>query len=256
MILRAPISSPLAACAGLVLLLSGASAQTKDDQPAPGAAKQAVAEREKQRDLRGPAINDAALSSLTPQARESSGFVDVEEKGPSPFGMEAAKPDRAAPARPLTEEEKIRNVLRNMRVAGRAGSPGNYRVLLGTIPLTAGGEVPRLFANQAETLRVQSITEREIVLEFADNDESAPARTINLSYDLSPQADPLLAGEVFLKLVPLDGEGTVKLAPASSASAEALLQEVRDQDLQSLVDRPIELFDAPAVLESNAEDKP
>lgn len=209
-------------------------------------------EQETERDLRGPSLDETYLSSLTPQARAEAGFVDVRDDELSPFGMvSAALGQLVGPARPPTEEEKIRRVLRSLRVGGLSGLPGSYRVLLGPLSLGEGDQLPRLFANQAENLRVQSVSTREVVLQFVEADEGEEPRTIALSFDLSPGVDPLLVGEMFLKVVPVDGEGNVALPPRMPASVDAVMQGMRGQDWQSLVDRSTELMDAPAVLDSN-----
>jgi hypothetical protein len=243
-VLRATVLAALA-----IWLIGPAAGQRPASSPA---ASGVTPEQEKERDLRGPSIDETYLSSLTPQAREAAGFVDIREGELNPFGMvSAALSQLVGPARPPTEEEKIRRVLRNLRVGGLSGQPGAYRVLLGPLSLGVGDEVPRLFVNQAEELRVQEISPREVVLQFVEKDGGAEPRTIALPFDLSPAVDPLLVGEMFLKLVPFDNEGNAVLPPRLPLPVDEVLQGIRGQDMQSLVDRSTELMDAPAVLDSN-----
>jgi hypothetical protein len=80
-----------------------------------------------------------------------------------------------------------------------------------------------------------------------------PSRTIGLPISLVPRVDSLLAGEMLLKLLPLDGEGSPILEPRKNPAAEAIAQTLEAQGMESMVDRPTEMLNAPATVEKSDE---
>jgi len=221
-------------------------------QQAPSTAASApITEQEKDRQLRGPAPEDEYLSSLTPDARAKSGFEVLSEGGESPFGMATALLEEISPTRRMSEEQKLRSVLSKIRVSGRMGEDGSYRVLLGPMLVGVGDVLQPIFVNQVERLKVQSISDRGVVLEFVEKEQTAEPRTIGLPYDLRPRADSLLAGELFLKMIPLNGQGDPVLPPLVLPSVENVMTGIEQGNMQSLVERPVELMNAPALRESN-----
>lgn len=241
---------------GLAVTLGPGGSVRAQTPPAP-APTPLTPEMQKQKDLRGPSMSESELSTLTPEAREKTDFVDVKEAEVSPFSMVAKLIDEFAPARPTaTEEQKIRRVLSGMRVSGLAGSSDRRRVLIGSMTAAEGDPLPPLFYNQAEQLKVFSISERAVVLEFIEKQREGEPRRIELPFDLSARVDSLLPGEAFVKIVPVDGDGGVKLPPKMLEPVKAALKATQNQDLQSMVDRPIELLNAPAVLQTDEQKKP
>lgn len=221
-------------------LLAGANAVAQQGGTAPGAEKALTPAEQKAADLRLPSLD---RSSFTPESRMEE---EVGEEEMSPFGDTVSGKPGITIKQPITEEKRIRNVLSSMRVSGLSGSPGSYRALVGPMMVVEGDMLPRLFAGQMEKLKVLDISERAVVLEFVDTGESKSSRTIGLPVALSPRVDSLLPGELFLKLVPLSSEGLPMVQPQKNESAEAVAQAIEQQQLQSLVDRPTELLNAPA----------
>ena len=201
---------------------------------------------QKAADMRMPQLD---RSALTPDARKNYPMVSESEK--NPFTGSATKvTDQMMPAEPVTEEKKIRRVLANLRVSGISQSSSGPRVVLGSLPLGEGDELPKLFAGQSERLKVKSITERDVVLVFVEPETSRKERSIGVRFDLDAQTNSisLLVGEAFLKVVPLDKDGAALLPVLTNVSAENFLKVAEGQDLRSLVERRTELFDAPAEL--------
>jgi hypothetical protein len=127
-------------------------------------------------------------------------------------------------------------------------------VLLGPFSLAEGQELPRLFADQVDRVRVKTIAEKEVVLEFIESDPSKSGSPLSLPIGLDSgpaTVRSLLVGEVFRSVVPLDEDGEVALPALQSAGAQAVLEGAESQDLQGLVSRPAELLDAPAEISSN-----
>jgi hypothetical protein len=80
-----------------------------------------------------------------------------------------------------------------------------------------------------------------------------PSRTIGLPISLAPRVDSVLAGEMLLKLLPLDGEGSPILEPRKNPAAEAIAQTLDAQGMASMVERPTEMLNAPATVERSDE---
>jgi hypothetical protein len=187
-------------------------------------------EQQKSLDMRLPELNRAALEPEERIPRE------VEEGARNPFGLLSVptpEEEEEVKIEVETEEMKIRRILGNMRVAGLAGQPGSYRVLLGSVQLGIGDMVPRLFANQAERLRVEDITDRQVVLAFIERSQQKdlPPRTIGLGIDLSPRVRSLLPGEFFTSVVPFDERGGLALPPLKTESVETILEQIKKNDL-------------------------
>lgn len=141
-----------------------------------------------------------------------------------------------------TGEAKIRRVLAGMRISGLSGEEGDYRVLLGPLMLRKGDLVPQLFADQAEALRVQSISEREVTFAFVENDPSMEPRTFGVGIDLAPKVRSLMPGEAFRQLVASSPQGGSALPAIKTAGVEAFLEGAEEQKLEGLVDRSFELL--------------
>ncbi|MBE2181742.1 MAG: hypothetical protein IAE97_14865 [Chthoniobacterales bacterium] len=182
---------------------------------------------------------DRAL--LGPQSFTSLTVVGNER---NPFGLVSVpEPESGAVAGVAeTEEAKIRRVLANMRISGMSGAPGDYSVLIGPLMLREGELVPQLFADQAEVLRVKSITEREVTFTFVESDSSLEPRTFGVSVDVAPKVRSLMPGDVFLEFVAAGPEGEAALPPIKTSGVEDFLQGAEEQKHESMVDRSLELL--------------
>jgi len=209
-----------------------ASAQEKELAPA----------EEKARDMRMPELDRTAL---VPEERKPEQVSETER---NPFGLVALPPEEAEQADTIqaeTEEMRLRRILGNMRVTGVSGAPGSYRVVLGSMLLRQGDLLPKLFADQAEVVRVSSITDREIVLSFEEKDPNIPPRSIGLGYDLQPRPRSLLPGEIFGKLIPFTAKGAVNLKPLDVPAVKSITEGAEAAGLQGLTERSFELMGEP-----------
>jgi hypothetical protein len=186
-------------------------------------------EQQKAFDMR---LRDLDRSALEPQMRTP---VEVTGDERNPFGLLSVPPPQEEEQLKIeleTEEMKIRRILGNMRVAGLSGSPGSYRVMLGSMQLAKGDMVPRLFANQAERLRVEDITERQIVLTFVERkQQDLPPRSIGLGIDLVPRVRSLLPGEVFTNVVRFDEKGAQAMEPLKTESVDTIVEQIKTNQL-------------------------
>lgn len=180
-------------------------------------------------------------SLLSPQSFTS---LPVAANERNPFGL-VSVPEPEQPGTAGFEESgeaKIRRVLAGMRISGLSGEVGDYRILLGSLMLRRGDLVPQLFADQAEVLRVQSITDREVTFVFVESDPSVEPRTFGVSVDLAPKVQSLMPGEAFRQLVATGPQGGSTLPAIKTPGVEAFLQGAEEQKLESLVDRSFELL--------------
>jgi len=213
----------------LLVLTNPALAQDRELTPA----------EKKAADMRIPELDRSAMA---PERREPATVVEGER---NPFGLVSLPPEEVQEVEQIaseTEEMRIRRILANMRISGISGSPGSYRVVLGSMQLKDGEILPKLFADQAEVLRVQSIGEREIILAFVEKAPGLPARTIGLGYDLTPRPQSLLSGELFKKLVPFTPKGAPDLKPLEVPAVKAIAEGAEKSGLQGLTERSHELM--------------
>ena len=214
-------------------------------QEAPGVM---TPEEEKAADMRMPELD---RSGLLPTLRKP---IEVEPGERNPFAVATKAFERMTGIVTDRGRDRIEKLLRAVRVSGVSESPGGRRVLLGPFSLAEGQELPRLFADQVDRVRVKTIAEKEVVLEFIESDPSKSGLPLSLpiGLDSGPAAvRSLLVGEVFRSVVPVDENGEVALPALRSAGAQAVLDGAEAQDLQGLVNRPAELLDAPAEISSN-----
>ena len=187
-------------------------------------------EEEKRADMRLPELDRSALE---PEKRTP---IDVPDGERNPFGLLSVPPpqeEEAVKVEIETEEMKIRRILGNMRVVGVGGSPGDLRVMVGSMKLAKGDIVPRLFANQGEVLRVEEITDRQIVLSFVERnrEQDVPPRTIGLGIDLSPRVRSLLPGEFFTSLITFDEKGGQSMEPLGTAGVDTMVEKIKTDKL-------------------------
>jgi hypothetical protein len=231
-------------CIALVVLYATLVLASSQETASPSPATETLTPAEqKAADLRLPQLD---RSSLTPDARKP---VAVKPDARNPFaGMAGKVSDEVVPtAQPLTEQKRIERVLRAMRTGGVVDSPSGRRVLLGSMSLGVGESVPRLFVNQVETLEVEAIDDRKVVLRFSKPDPAGGKRLIVLPFDIRPNVEQLLPGEVVVKTVPIDADGLPAFPALTNAAAGAMLKVAEQQDFRGLVDRQTEMFTAPAV---------
>lgn len=229
---------PLAICAGAcVLLFMNTQAR---GQEAVEPARELTPSEQKAADLRLPSLD---RSALLPEMRMPT---DVPSGERNPFGTVSLPPPEEKEVTPVemeTEEMKIRRVLGNMRVSGLSGDPESYVIQIGPMRLGVGDPVPRLFADQAEVLHVESITDRTVIFSFEEKDPNFPPRTIGVNFDLRPHVRALLAGDFFSKAIPKDQKGAQSIKPWNNPTVEILLTNSLTGDtIDALVERHPELM--------------
>lgn len=172
-----------------------------------------------------------------PETRQSAEVLDGER---NPFGLVALPKKEEPQERQIeaeTEEMKLRRILGNMRISGAAGMGSDRRVLLGSMMLGVGDTLPRLFADQAEVLKVQSISDREVTIAFVEKDDAVEARTLGLSFDLQPRVSSMMDGETFRHLVEFNARGVPSLGELQSDAVQEVVKGMQEANLENLVER-------------------
>lgn len=222
---------------GFVLLLAmagtgGLFAQSRELTPS----------EQKAADMRMPSLDRSALE---PERREPA---QVRETERNPFGLVSLPPAAVEETETIeaeTEEQRLRRIVGNMRISGLSGSPGSYRLLLGSMAIREGDKLPKLFADQAEVLHVTKITEREVVLTFQEKDPNLPPRSMSLGYNFQPRPQSLLPGEIFRKLVPFTDKGAPDLKPLEVPAVKSIVEGAEEGGLQGWTDRSREMLGEP-----------
>lgn len=147
-----------------------------------------------------------------------------------------------------TEEAKLRRILGKMRVTGLSGSEGNYAVVLGSMVLREGEKLPRLYVNQAEELRVDSVSTNEVILTFVEGVAGIPPRSMSLRFNLSPQVRSVLPGELFQAMVPVDPKGNTQLPDVETPAVKEIGEGLKAREFEGLVDRRFKLMGSPPFL--------
>jgi hypothetical protein len=159
----------------------------------------------------------AALALLLPLAPCRAGDVGlmpsqkapmvVSDKDRNPFGVH----HEVAPETPEeteSEESQIRKIVGKLPMSGFSQSPAGIKILLGSMIIEAGHEVPQVISNQTEILEVLSVSPQRVELGFKEKDGSDTLRKIVLFPDLSPK--------VRYKLESQSGAGAAELSAQKS----------------------------------------
>lgn len=181
---------------------------------------QTTPEQQKAADM---AMPDLDRSSLVPEERLPT---EIPEEEGNPFAdAQPVKVEEEVKVQVETEEMKIKRILTFMPVRGLSGFPGSYRVLIGSMALSKGQSLPRLFRDQAEKLQVTDITDKQIFFKFVEGGKVQPGsaeRTFSRSFNLDthyvaegangetlriPRVEQVLPGEIFSEIVEFDEIG-------------------------------------------------
>jgi hypothetical protein len=86
-----------------------------------------------------------------------------------------------------SEESKLRAILGAMVVTGVVRGGASDKVLLGSLILEPGRDVPRLLEGQTEHLVVTAITGKEVEIQFVETEARTEPRRILIPIDLRPR---------------------------------------------------------------------
>ncbi|MCX7869857.1 MAG: hypothetical protein N2322_07895 [Terrimicrobiaceae bacterium] len=129
-------------------------------------------------------LTKAALAALRPGNRAAV-VVAPEER--NPFAQKV-QPVRPAQFEMLdTEESRLRAILANLPVGGVSAGGQSPAVLMGSLRLAVGQELPKLLPNQAERIRVVSVDENVVVFGFLETNGEVGDRTLVRSISLAPE---------------------------------------------------------------------
>lgn len=130
--------------------------------------------------------------ALMPQNRRT---LVVETNEINPFGQQAETLPDMAVEQQESEESRLRKAVGKFPVGGISGNAGGYTILLGSLRLKAGDDLPVILPGQSEHLRVVSLTEKSIVLGFLESDGKVGDRTFALQIQTTPSVRYLLPSQ-------------------------------------------------------------
>lgn len=133
----------------------------------------------------------ASEIGLLPQEKTAI-VVDAAER--NPFGLRTVlAPEKVEETG--GEEKSIRDAIGTLPVGGVVGTPPNARVLLGSMALSEGKELPAVIDNQSERLRVVSITEKQIEIAFLEKNGKESERRITVALNVKPSVRYMLGSK-------------------------------------------------------------
>ena len=136
---------------------------------------------------------------LLPGGRQS---VVVPPISRIPFAQQVAP--EAPPTNPqegATEEARLRRILQTMKIGGVSGNSDQKQVLLGPLILKPGNALPQIIKNQSEVIRVVSVSDNLVVLEFVSKDLSASARELYIPFGINPEVRQFMYGDAVEEVV-------------------------------------------------------
>jgi hypothetical protein len=87
-----------------------------------------------------------------------------------------------------TEENRVRDILLGMPAVGGGSGPDGMRVMLGSMRLEVGQEVPTVLPEQQVMLRVKAITAHSIEMVWVEKKPTGlPPKTFVIDVDVSPR---------------------------------------------------------------------
>jgi hypothetical protein len=184
----------------------------------------------------------AADTLLFPDGRQS---VEVRPSERNPFGQQVAlevQSTTAGTQDSVSEESRLRRILRALKISGVSGQGQSRRVLIGSLILKPGDLLPPLISNQAESLRVLGVDASQVTLEFLEKDPAAESRKIILFYGLAPTVTQFLFGEAAEDLAQIGPKGQSQIPALTSPEVSGILQKAQDAELKNLVDRNVRMM--------------
>ena len=141
-----------------------------------------------------PLLLRAAIDpSLYPDGRKK---VEVRPAESIPFAQQIVQEAPAiAPQEGATEEARLRRILKAMKIGGVSKGLGDKQVLLGSLILKPGKTLPPLLNNQIEVLRVLSVNDNTVVLEFVEKDPAVAARQLFLPFEIKAEVRQFMYGD-------------------------------------------------------------
>ncbi|TSA37389.1 MAG: hypothetical protein D4R65_00915 [Verrucomicrobiaceae bacterium] len=189
----------------------------------------------------------ASESLLYPDTRK---VLDVRANERNPFAQQIT--DSPGPTQEgVSEDARLRRILRAMKIGGVSGTPGHRQLLLGSLILKPGVVLPPLISNQAEVLRVVSVDDSSITLEFVEKDPASDARKILLTFGIKPEVRQFMYGEAVEAVTKagVTAQPELKQAPyPDDPLARAILTNIQEAEQTRSSDKLMGVL-------PNAEDK-
>ncbi|MCA1963041.1 MAG: hypothetical protein LDL31_03735 [Prosthecobacter sp.] len=191
------------------------------------------------------AVPDKSSDGQSPE-RVQYTLILPDEKTPETIRPEENNPFEAIGDKDTnegdTEENRVRSILQSMPAKGGGFGPQGMRVMLGSMRLEAGQEVPPVLPDQEVVLKVKSITPTQIELVWVEKKPTGlPPKPFVIDVDVSPKVRVQLPA----------GTGTAASAPVGLVKKEGMSAFNRAHEEET---RPVEtaaralpVEDAPSV---------
>ncbi len=147
--------------------------------------------------------------------------VPIRPEERNPFAKREQKPEIVQDEQEAeTEENRIRNVLMQLRVVGRTRGSEGRKILLDDLILEAGKILPPVIAGQTERLKVEAIYESAIEIVWIEADPAAEPRRLFIPVNLQPGVSRALGGRSVNPPVPQPSVTTDAPVPPTEAPAD------------------------------------
>lgn len=163
----------------------------------------------------------AAIAGPYGPLPDDKGYTPLREGEKNPYERPVVKEEKAI-EQAETEETKLRSMLGAMPVAGVRDNGYQIRVLLGSMMLTEGDELPPLLPQQQEKLKVGEILPDQIELVFVEREEEVEPRRIEIPVRLDPKVTYAIGPRSDAKRVPPSGGPTAVYPPDEPKPEEEL----------------------------------
>ena len=183
----------------------------------------------------------SAEPQMLPTDREVTEIAPTER---NPYGASATVNLLTNVPKAVSEESRLRRIISLLKVGGVSGSGANARVLLGSLILKPGLELPPLLRDQFELLRVTEISAKEVHIAFLEREPAADPRSIIIALQAKPKVTQLLYGESLERLTDA-GESGADLPTINSPAVLKFLEESMKAKLQNFTTPRVELMSAP-----------
>ncbi len=130
-----------------------------------------------------------------PTDRKSAAVLPAER---NPFGrVQIIAPTDDGPVQADTEEGRLRAMMLRMPVKGVSeGADGSRTLIIGSLTVSEGDELPPIFPQQLEQLVVREIGADKVIFAFKERAGSTQNRAFSVMFNLAPRVRYALPGDV------------------------------------------------------------
>ncbi|MEI6340259.1 MAG: hypothetical protein WCQ57_17035 [Verrucomicrobiota bacterium] len=132
-----------------------------------------------------------------------------------------------------------------MKIGGVSKGSGDKKALLGSLILKPGNTLPPILNNQIETLRVLSVGDASVVLEFVEKAATVASRKIVLLFGIKREVRQFMSGEAVEELITAGVPEPPKLGKAAypgDPQARSILTNIQEAEQKRSSDKLMGVF--------------